>query len=74
MAQSKRTFNQARIERDLDDRIVPQGTYRDALNIKISTSDGEISTTCDSVTLSIIQQSNLEKITPPSSSSIVPVT
>ena len=39
MAQSKRTFNQARIERDLDDRIVPQGTYRDALNISIDTSE-----------------------------------
>ncbi len=39
MAQTKRTFNQARIERDLDDRIVPQGTYRDALNISIDTSE-----------------------------------
>ena len=39
MAKSKRTFNQARIERDLDDRIVPQGTYRDALNISIDTSE-----------------------------------
>jgi hypothetical protein len=39
MAQSKRTFNQAKLERDLDDRIVPQGTYRDALNISIDTSE-----------------------------------
>ncbi len=39
MAQSKRSFNQARLERDLDDRIVPKGTYRDALNISIDTSE-----------------------------------
>ena len=39
MAQSKRTFNQAKLERDLDDRIVPQGTYRDALNISVDTSE-----------------------------------
>lgn len=39
MAQSKRTFNKAKLERDLDDRIVPQGTYRDALNISIDTSE-----------------------------------
>ena len=39
MAQSKRSFSQARLERDLDDRIVPKGTYRDALNISIDTSE-----------------------------------
>ena len=39
MAQSKRSFNQARLERDLDDRIIPAGTYRDALNISIDTSE-----------------------------------
>ena len=39
MAQSKRTFNKAKLERDLDDRIVPQGTYRDALNISVDTSE-----------------------------------
>ena len=39
MAQSKRTFNQAKLERDLDDRIVPKGTYRDALNISVDTSE-----------------------------------
>ena len=39
MAQSKRSFNQARLERDLDDRIIPAGTYRDALNISVDTSE-----------------------------------
>ena len=33
-------FSQAKMNKDLDERIVPQGQYRDALNIQVSTSDG----------------------------------
>ena len=36
----KQNFAQARMNKDLDERIVPNGQYRDALNIQISTSDG----------------------------------
>lgn len=40
MAELKQNFSQAKMNKDLDERIVPQGQYRDALNIQISTSDG----------------------------------
>ena len=40
MAESKRIFNAGKMNRDLDDRIVPQGEYRDALNVGIGRSEG----------------------------------
>lgn len=43
MAQSKRTFQAAQMNKDLDDRLVPQGTYRDALNVSVAFSeDGNV--------------------------------
>ena len=39
MPELKHDFSQAKMNKDLDERIVPQGQYRDALNIQISTSD-----------------------------------
>lgn len=39
MPEIKRTFNVGKINRDLDDRIVPPGEYREALNISIGQSD-----------------------------------
>ena len=40
MAELKRTFSQAKMNKDMDERLVPAGQYRDALNIQIATSDG----------------------------------
>ena len=39
MAESKRTFQAAKTERDLDERLVPPGAYRDALNVSIASSE-----------------------------------
>ena len=39
MAELKRTFLKGRMNKDLDERLVPNGEYRDALNIDISTSE-----------------------------------
>jgi len=39
MPELKRNFSQAKMNKDLDERLVPNGQYRDALNIQISTSD-----------------------------------
>ena len=39
MPEFKRNFIKGRMNKDLDERIVPQGEYRDALNIQVSTSD-----------------------------------
>ena len=40
MPELKRTFSKARMNKDLDERLVPPGEYRDANNIEIATSEG----------------------------------
>jgi hypothetical protein len=40
MSEIKHTFQAGKMNKDLDDRLVPQGEYRDALNIEVRTSDG----------------------------------
>lgn len=39
MPELKRNFSQAKMNKDLDERLIPNGQYRDATNIQISTSD-----------------------------------
>ena len=41
MAELKRVFSKGIMNKDLDERLVPNGQYRDALNIQIATSDGD---------------------------------
>ena len=40
MPEIKNTFSQGKMNKDLDERIIPSGQYRDARNIQISTSEG----------------------------------
>ena len=40
MAQTKNTFIKSRMNKDLDERLIPNGEYRDALNVEISQSEG----------------------------------
>ena len=40
MPEIKRAFNVGKMNRDLDDRLVPPGQYREALNINIGQSEG----------------------------------
>lgn len=40
MAEFLHTFTAGRMNKDLDDRLVPNGEYRDALNLEITDSDG----------------------------------
>jgi hypothetical protein len=40
MPEIKRLFNASKMNRDLDDRLVPPGEYREALNINVSKSEG----------------------------------
>ena len=40
MPELKRNFSAAKMNKDMDERLVPPGQYRDALNIQIATSDG----------------------------------
>ena len=39
MAEIKHGFLQGKMNKDLDERLVPNGQYRDAMNVQISTSD-----------------------------------
>ena len=41
MAKVTKNFLKGKMNKDLDDRIVPQGEYRDALNIQSLTSEGD---------------------------------
>jgi len=40
MAELKRVFSKATMNKDVDERLVPNGQYRDANNIEIATSEG----------------------------------
>ena len=40
MPELKRNFTAGRMNKDLDERMVPNGEYRDALNVEVSTSEG----------------------------------
>ena len=40
MPEIKHVFNQGKMNKDLDERLVPNGQYKDALNIQVSTSEG----------------------------------
>lgn len=40
MGEVKRIFNQAKIDRDIDARMLPPGAHRDALNVSIGESEG----------------------------------
>ena len=40
MPEIKHVFTQGKMNKDLDERLVPNGQYRDAMNIQVSTSEG----------------------------------
>ena len=39
MPEIKNTFLKGKMNKDLDDRLLPEGEYRDAVNIQVSKSD-----------------------------------
>ena len=41
MAEIKRTFSASKMNKDIDERLVPKAEYRDALNIEVNTSEGD---------------------------------
>ncbi len=40
MPELKRVFTSGKMNKDLDERLVPNGQYRDALNVQVSNSEG----------------------------------
>ena len=41
MPEIKNTFIKSKMNKDLDDRLLSNGEYRDALNVNISRSEGD---------------------------------
>tara|TARA_R100000388_G_scaffold89337_2_gene70057 strand:+ start:27 stop:6020 length:5994 start_codon:yes stop_codon:yes gene_type:complete len=41
MPEIKNTFTAGRMNKDLDERLVPNGQYRDAMNVQVRTTDGD---------------------------------
>ena len=41
MPEIQHTFTAGKMNKDLDERILPNGQYRDALNIQVASSDGD---------------------------------
>ena len=58
MPELKHNFLKGRMNKDLDERLVPNGEYRDALNVEVSTSEesnvGAVQTTRGNIKLSYI--------------------
>ena len=45
MPEIKKQFTKGKMNKDLDERLVPNGEYRDAMNIQVATSeDGDVGT------------------------------
>ncbi len=40
MPEMKKQFTKGKMNKDLDERLVPNGEYRDAMNIQVATSEG----------------------------------
>ena len=40
MPEIKYNFTQGKMNKDLDERLVPNGQYRDAMNVQVATSEG----------------------------------
>ena len=40
MPEIKNNFTQGRMNKDLDERLIPNGEYRHAMNVQVSTSEG----------------------------------
>ena len=40
MSELNHRFHAGRMNKDLDERLVPNGEYRDALNVQVATSEG----------------------------------
>ena len=55
MPEIKRSFAGGKMNKDLDERLVPNGEYRDAMNIQVRTTDGDSSGIGNAGTIQNIQ-------------------
>jgi hypothetical protein len=58
MPDIKHQFSSGKMNKDLDERIVPNGEYRDAMNIQVSTSEGSHVGTAQNILGNIVHHSS----------------
>ena len=49
MPEIKNTFVQGKMNKDLDERLIPNGQYKDALNVDVSISEGSDAGTAQNI-------------------------
>ncbi len=59
MPEIKHNFAGAKMNKDVDERIVPNGQYRDALNVQVVTTDSDSSGVGDAGTLQNLKGNTL---------------
>ena len=64
MPEIKHNFSGAKMNKDVDERIVPNGQYRDALNVQVVTTDSDSSGIGDAGTLQNIKVLQTKVMTP----------
>ena len=62
MPEIKRTFSASKMNKDIDERLVPKAEYRDALNIEINTSEGDDVGTVQSILGNTVISSHVPSI------------
>ena len=58
MAKLQHTFLQGKMNKDLDERLVPNGQYRDASNVQVSTSEGSDVGSVENILGNILKDDN----------------
>ena len=66
MADLKHTFTQGRMNKDLDERVVPNGEYRDAMNVQVASSESSEIGTIQNILGNVAVEGYLEGLYPSS--------
>ena len=64
MAKLQHTFVQGKMNKDLDERLIPNGQYRDAQNIQVSTSEGSDVGAVENILGNTIQNIKVKNVAP----------
>ena len=65
MPDLNRRFSSGRMNKDLDERLVPNGEYRDALNIEVTTSEGSDMGTVQTLKGNVNTSENIQALLDP---------
>ena len=60
MPELKNTFTQGKMNKDLDERLIPNGQYRDAMNVQVSTSEGSDIGTVQNILVVLLKKKQIQ--------------